>query len=504
MPKTVAVQGRRHDRLRRGLGQRQLRRRHHGRGAHDPASADGTIDDAAREFSIEKNPSGPWSYGFAPAGDVAGCRHVHAVPKGETFGGGRQPGAIGSLSNPGSTVWEDVVSDQHPYKRVPHTARIIRELRTVSRRREARCSSRNTASAAASIWPRHDRHFEQLGAEQARRRPVVPPAAGPVHGRLETLEPGRHVRQPGGLLRQCLAKMGGQRLLGLNAIRANPNVVGHSMTGTVDQANCGEGLFTTFRELKPGTVDAMFDGWYPLRWCLFVEPVNVYRRDAGPPGGRAGQRGRAEAGRVSGAAAGGWARRPSASSSRRSRSRSPIPTAKPEPPFALPVFAEDVVIDGPAGKYRFLVTFRAAGRRRPAARRSSTWPIRPKCPTVETEVVLWGEDAELAKWLADAAAFARGPFAPKPPDGARGDSRLRPRRRRRAGRPRSASWPGASPAAPTVVFLSPAVFAKGDNRVRLGAAGEEGRAGGPAVVALSQGRMGQEASDLRRACPPAG
>ena len=32
-----------------------------------------------------------------------------------------------------------------------------------------------------------------------------------------------------------------------------------------------------FRELKPGTMDALFDGWAPLRWCLFAEPVNVYR-----------------------------------------------------------------------------------------------------------------------------------------------------------------------------------------------------------------------------------
>ena len=35
----------------------------------------------------------------------------------------------------------------------------------------------------------------------------------------------------------------------------------------------------------------------------------------------------------------------------------PDPKGKPEPAFAMPVFAEDVVIDGPAGKYRFLATF---------------------------------------------------------------------------------------------------------------------------------------------------
>lgn len=67
------------------------------------------------------------------------------------------------------------------------------------------------------------------------------------------------------------------RRLGLNAIRSNPHVVGPSLTGAVDQGMTGEGLFTTFRELRPGTVDALFEALAPLRWCLFVEPVHVYR-----------------------------------------------------------------------------------------------------------------------------------------------------------------------------------------------------------------------------------
>ena len=77
---------------------------------------------------------------------------------------------------------------------------------------------------------------------------------------------------------QCLAWMAGLRKLGVNAIRSNPNVIGHSVTGTQDQGLTGEGLTATvFRELKPGVVDAMFDAFYPLRWCLFVEPMHVYR-----------------------------------------------------------------------------------------------------------------------------------------------------------------------------------------------------------------------------------
>ena len=50
---------------------------------------------------------------------------------------------------------------------------------------------------------------------------------------------------PEDYFRQCLAWMAGLRKLGTNAIRANPNVIGYSLTGTQDQGLTGEGLTTT-------------------------------------------------------------------------------------------------------------------------------------------------------------------------------------------------------------------------------------------------------------------
>ena len=56
-------------------------------------------------------------------------------------------------------------------------------------------------------------------------------------------------------------------------------MAGCSLTGAVDTLASGEGLITLFREQqeKPGMQQAVSDGFAPLRWCLFVEPVNVYR-----------------------------------------------------------------------------------------------------------------------------------------------------------------------------------------------------------------------------------
>ena len=68
-------------------------------------------------------------------------------------------------------------------------------------------------------------------------------------------------------------------------------------------------------------------------------------------------------------------------------------------PFAVPVFAEDVVVDGPPGQYRFLASLERGG----AATGGQTefYVADPaEMPVVKAEVVLAGDDAELVNWLA--------------------------------------------------------------------------------------------------------
>ena len=102
--------------------------------------------------------------------------------------------------------------------------------------------------------------------------------------------------RPEDFFAESIRRMAGQRRIGLTAIRSNPKIIGYNLTGMNDHVMGGEGLTTTFRELKPGAVDAMFEELAPLRWCLFAEPKNSYRggkvklevilanEDALPPG----------------------------------------------------------------------------------------------------------------------------------------------------------------------------------------------------------------------------
>jgi hypothetical protein len=67
-----------------------------------------------------------------------------------------------------------------------------------------------------------------------------------------------------------------QRNLMFNVIRANPMVNGHNLTSLMDCWGGAEGIMNCFREMKHGHLKMLQEGWAPLRWCLFVNPMNVY------------------------------------------------------------------------------------------------------------------------------------------------------------------------------------------------------------------------------------
>jgi len=423
--------------------------------------------DAAADFSVQQNPNGVWSYGYLSPGESPDVAAFQLYPVGETLGGG----GIGSLSNPGSTVWEDVLSDQHPYQRVPHTAGILHTLRTLSGPGPPVFLSEYGIGSAVDLW-RTVRHYERLGQEDLEDAQFYRDKLDRFLADWEQWNLAECFAGPEDFFAQSLQKMAGQRLLGLNAIRSNPNVVGYSLTGTVDQGMTGEGLFTTFRELKPGTVDALFDGLAPLRWCLFVEPVHVYRgttvrleavlanEDALPPGDYPVRL------QVVG---------PNTTRVFEHTLTVTIPSLVVPPgtpwvggPMVLSVFTEDVPIDGPSGKYRFLATFERGAAA--AGGETEFYVTDPAdLPPVETEVVLWGEDKDLARWLADHGIRSRLAFPPyeggaggggaptvrevilvsNKPAGAGGADEWRELARRIA-------------QGSTAIFLSPEVFAKGD------------------------------------------
>ncbi len=263
--------------------------------------------------------------------------------------------------------------------------------------------------SAVDLW-RATRHFERLGKTEVEDAQFYRDKLDRYLADWKRWKLDELYARPEDFFAESLRKMAGQRTLGLNAIRSNPNIVGYSLTGMNDHVSCGEGLTTTFRELKPGTVDAMFEGFAPLRLCLFAEPVNVYR----------GTRVRFEAvlANEDALVPGEYPVRLLVVGPQNQRifEKTVNVTIGKESPFALPIFAEDVVVDGPSGRYRFLASFERGG----AATGGETefYVADPaEMPAVKTEVVLAGDDAELAKWLGDhgirCRALAAGEPAPR-------------------------------------------------------------------------------------------
>lgn len=257
--------------------------------------------------------------------------------------------------------------------------------------------------------------------------------------------------------RLAVAMEAGGRLLGTSAIRANSNVVAHSLTACHDTVLAAEGLITSFREPKPGVFDAMADAWSPLRFCAFAEPVQAVRggsvhvevvlvnEDVLRPGkypvrvqvfGPDGYRAFDTTVPV----------------------EIPQKLTRPEPPFAKMLFSKDVKIDGPAGAYKLFAFFeeRAAAE----GGEYTFWVDDPATmPKVDSTVTLWGQDQGLARWL-ESKGIKTQPFEA-------------------GGAAREIILVGKTPgqdfaaltarveAGATAVFLCPAVFAKGDQPTAL-------------------------------------
>ena len=304
--------------------------------------------------------------------------------------------AIGSLANPGANAWQDVLDEQHPYQGVPHTAGVIHTLRTLGRESHPMFISENGTGSALDL-PRLARHFEQWQKTSSEDAVYYRDKLDRFTADWTRWNLSDTFANPEDYFRQSLAQMASLRRSEISAIRANPNVAAYSLTGTQDQGLSGEGLTTLFRELKPGTMDAVFDALYPLRWCLFVEPMPV----------RSGQNVRMEAvlANEDQLAPGDYPVRlqvvgPHAEPvfDRTITVTIPDPKGKPTPQFALPVFADTVRIDGPSGKYRFLATFLKGGA---AAGGDVGFFVSDPAdlPKVKSEIVRWGDDPELSKWL---------------------------------------------------------------------------------------------------------
>lgn len=211
---------------------------------------------------------------------------------------------------------------------------------------------------------------------------------------------------PRDLLRESQRLHSRHRLEGLNLIRSNPRINGHNVTGMLDHGYTGEGLWTLFREWKPGVAEALEDGWAPLRWCLFVTPRHTYagqevtveavlaNEDVLRPGAFPARL------RIFGPSGSVWDQGVTA--------HLPAPAPGGDGPLAVPVFRGNVSIVGPAGAYVLAAHMEQGGS--PAGDRLTFHVSDPAAlPQLAGEVMTWGLDERVTAWLVG-RGLRRRPF----------------------------------------------------------------------------------------------
>lgn len=331
---------------------------------------------------------------------------------------------LGSVSNPGTSGWEFTwgkeapggglvkmelpsaigTGDFHLYPKVPQTPETNALTRTLGHDSKPIFLSEYGIGSMMNVI--HEaRMYEQAGIPAYAEDYVLVQSMAD-HFVADWSRFGMDVVYPfpETMLRASQAQMARHRLLGFNLIRSNPNICGYNLTGMLDHAFTGEGLWRFWRDWKPGAFDATQDGWAPVRWCLFVEPTHGYtgrpitveavlaNEDTVRPGEYPTQF------KVWGPNGLAW--------ERRSPIRIPTATAGQDGPLAVPVLKEEVVLQGPEGSYE-LVPYIERGISPP----ETSWQFHlsdpASFPRLDGKVLTWGIPSNVESWLtAHGAAVA--------------------------------------------------------------------------------------------------
>lgn len=312
--------------------------------------------------------------------------------------------SINSISRPGSSTWDVPLGDTHNYMAVPHRQNQVAWLRQHAWMNQPTMISEYGIASALDL-PIFVRNYECLGATETMDALHYRAQFDKFLADWRRWRLGDVFGRPEDYFKACLAANAEQRRLGMNAIRANPSLVGYSMTALHDEVSCGEGPITFFRDLKPGAVDAIRTGFATLKWCLFVEPWHVYQGDLVHAEVVLANEDAVRPGRYEVEVTIFGPNQETIL-----REIVPLEIAEGNAPFALPVWKQDLRLKGPAGTYRLTANFLSGAA---AVDDVATFQVsaRAALPAVTAEVAFWAGDADLKAGL-DANNVACHPFAP--------------------------------------------------------------------------------------------
>jgi len=328
--------------------------------------------------------------------------------------------SIGSVSNPGSSEWEHVwgretpgaspvsnewnyifggyfggAGDAHVYPGVPHNKQTKKFLRTLGYDTKPVFLSEYGIGSLLDVI-HGTRMYEQVGADKdLSDAALFRSMADRLLADWKRFGMDSVYPFPEDMIRDSQRLHTRQRLMGLDLIRSNPKICGYNLTGMLDHGITGEGLWTFWREWKPGIVDVLADGFAPLRWCLFIEPLHAYtdrtfkieavlaNEDVLQPGKYP------VCFRIFGPNGNVWQKMVDVCV--------PELVAGENGPLALPALCEEISLDD-AGVYELAVSMKRGGN--PAGGRLKFYVSDPaSSPRMQETVTLWGVEEHIETWL---------------------------------------------------------------------------------------------------------
>jgi hypothetical protein len=301
-----------------------------------------------------------------------------------------------NISNVNSKTWDVSVQDVHSYKDIPHTYKTLTELRTLGKGEPI--FNKEGGMGAAIHFPYMFRKYKEMNAMDAEEVAILERFYQRFLVDWKAWKMGDIWNEPEGYFDDCWKNLIPLRIINGNAYRANPNLIAWSTTSLSDMLIDGTGILTSFREIKPGLLEAMNNINAPLRWSLFTDPVQLFKGSA--------IRLEALLSNVDVLKPGSYQavlevkdpnKKVVVSKTVPFEIQTNNPDGKPAS-FVTPVVNEEVVIDGISGEYT--LTMKLMNGAGAAADEVKFYVSDPQAmPKFSQQVLLMGDDSDLAGWL---------------------------------------------------------------------------------------------------------
>ena len=307
---------------------------------------------------------------------------------------------IGSMSNPGSLSWdvrEDELKDWHPYVWMPYSAETLDLLSGKLNTSGQKSYISETGLCFPIDLPSELGDYQLWGKDQSDDALYYRRQYDKFLADWHKFRLGDCWTSPEAYIREAYRTAASLRETAEAAIRSNPYVVSYTPTNGVADAVAGESVATNFRRLKPELIRPVLLANASVRWCLRTEPQSIYQGNKIKlmvsfsnldilPAGKYPATVRVVD--------------PDMQPVFEKKIFVTIPGIKngEEPPFALTVLTEEIVVTGAAGRYHLLATLEKGATVTGGEAIFYVSEI-PELQKMLREVVVCGHDSLLSAWL---------------------------------------------------------------------------------------------------------